>query len=63
MKKVLVYLEPRRFFMYICPRCSSTNTKTERRPDGFTECLDCGYVELSSKFPHEDKKVEDDSEQ
>lgn len=26
-----------------CPECKSTNVATERRPNGDTQCLDCGH--------------------
>lgn len=29
--------------MIKCPICSSTNVTIEKRPDGDTKCLSCGY--------------------
>jgi len=26
-----------------CNKCGSSHIKTERRPDGISECMDCGY--------------------
>jgi hypothetical protein len=33
-----------------CPRCMSGNLQTERRPNGNTTCLLCGYKDASSIF-------------
>ena len=30
-----------------CPQCGSTHYSRERRPDGYTKCLDCGHKTLS----------------
>jgi transcription initiation factor TFIIIB Brf1 subunit/transcription initiation factor TFIIB len=33
-----------------CPKCRSTNISTERRPDGNSDCIDCGYGSQTSEF-------------
>jgi len=34
-----------------CPKCgSTTDLITERRPNGFTKCKNCGFSGLSSEF-------------
>jgi hypothetical protein len=37
----------------ICPRCDSTNYERERRPNGFTRCLDCKYKALSKEWDNQ----------
>ena len=33
-----------------CSQCGSTHYSRERRPNGYTKCLDCGYKTLSSTW-------------
>lgn len=42
---------------YVCPKCKSTNCARERRPDGYTGCLDCGYRVTSEKWDNADKVI------
>jgi len=41
----------------ICPRCLSANVQTERRPDGYSKCLDCSYEKPTKEFSIEKKLV------
>lgn len=36
----------------VCPKCKCENGRvvTERRPDGYTMCCECGFKGLTSKF-------------
>lgn len=36
-----------------CPRCKSTNASTQRRMDGDSQCLDCGYRAKTTTFQAE----------
>lgn len=36
--------------MIQCPKCNSTNIKTERRMDGDSGCVECGYLSKTSNF-------------
>lgn len=34
-----------------CPRCGgSSNIMSERRPDGYSRCMDCAYKGKSEEF-------------
>lgn len=33
-----------------CPECGSDNVTTERRPNGESKCIQCGYRDLTSEF-------------
>lgn len=43
--------------MYKCPACHSTNVLTERRPNGDSECKDCGNKEPTRKFINEQSSM------
>lgn len=35
---------------YQCPKCTSTNVSTERRPNGDSRCLRCGHSDHTANF-------------
>lgn len=35
----------------VCPKCNSTNVRTERRPNSISNCGDCKFCAPTSKFP------------
>lgn len=49
-----------------CPKCNSTKFKTERRPNGDSICLECGYKGKTFYFVNdvkfEEKNLLDEDE-
>lgn len=44
-----------------CPKCGSPDVLTERRPNGYSECQECGFKALTGEFDMvelKDKEVE-----
>jgi hypothetical protein len=35
---------------YECPKCGSPDVRTERRPDGDSECQECGHKDKTANF-------------
>ena len=45
-----------------CPRCRSENFAIEKRPDGDTECTDCGFKAKSKEWPDIENQATEDQE-
>jgi hypothetical protein len=45
--------------MYKCPECESDNIETERRPDGDSRCVNCGYRDATEYFKPEESIVDE----
>lgn len=42
--------------MRTCPECSSDNVATERRLNGESKCVNCGYRDLTTEFDRHNEK-------
>lgn len=42
--------------MRMCPKCGSSNVATERRPNGNSNCKNCGFSDKTANFNYDDLK-------